>query len=132
MSKINKCQVQKFKEYEKNIFIVIDGENYSQFKGKDWKLPEGIQINSVVSFDWKQNGEYKNITGEIIVHDGVVATAPSSDVSQQCAGRGSSFNPSLSARQTALDKAIKFYEGRTLPIEDILKVAGIFEDWLVR
>lgn len=141
IKEVQNALVEDIKDYDKNIVLTINGTKYSLFKGKDFSLPDYVAVDQPVTFKYKVNGIYFNIVGQIQKGSNDVSTIgvvesplPKSVPPKYNSGQGIS-SPNVSARQTALDKAVKYYEITkevdVLP-EHILKTAEVFEAWLTR
>ena len=106
MTQVTGTVSQRF-DNENNVVIVVNGERYSDYKGKN--TPPEVREGSVVTFPMKQKGQYLNVDGKIVVGTGLAATTTAAPAQAGPATVGGvDSRQRMILRQNAVGNAVAF------------------------
>lgn len=110
VDKVDRIRVEGKKPFDA---LVINGEKYSCF---DTGLSKTLSEGDHVDFEYQTSGDYKNISKLEILRRGEGAPAPTqhAEITKMC----------------ALKAAAEYSKSQNLLINDVLKVADAFLEWI--
>lgn len=94
--------ISKRYDNENNVVLEVDGERYSAYKGKG--VPVTAQDGASVSFLMKQNGNFKNIEGNVEVTGG--GSAPATQAAPAASGGSADQRQVFIMKQNAMTNAV--------------------------